>query len=310
VLRTLFHRLFLQALPTLFVLATLSFLLVRLAPGSPFASEKELPQQTLDTLNETYGLDDPIPVQYVRYLGGLFQGDLGPSLKKPGFTVVELIGSALPVSLELGFLALMYALVVGLSLGVLAAVFPNGWGDHLAMGVALIGVCIPGFVLGPLLALQFGLEWGWFPVVGWDEPVDRVLPVISLGSIYASYIARLARGGMLEELGKDYIRTARSKGLPEWKVVWKHALRGGIQPVVTFLGPAAAGLLTGAFVVETIFQVPGMGRVIVNAALNRDLFLVMGSVLLFGTVLIVFNTFSDLLLAWLNPRIRLHKESS
>jgi len=309
VLRTLFHRLFLQALPTLFVLSALSFLLVRLAPGSPFASEKEQSQQTLDTLNATYGLDQPIPVQYLRYMGGLVRGDLGPSLVKPGRTVFELIQTALPVSIQLGFLALIFAISVGIPMGVFAAVNHNRWGDYLCMGLALIGVCIPGFVLGPLLSLQFGLNWGWFPVIGWEEPIDRVLPTISLGSIYAAYIARLARGGMLEELGKDYIRTARSKGLSEWKVVWKHALRGGIQPVITFLGPAAAGLLTGAFVVESIFEIPGMGEVIVGAATERDLFLVMGSVMLFGSVLILFNTIADLLLAWLNPRIRLHKES-
>jgi oligopeptide transport system permease protein len=174
------------------------------------------------------------------------------------------------------------------------------------MGVALIGICIPGFVLGPLLALAFGLKLEWLPVMGWDSPVDRVLPVIALGSIYAAYIARLARGGMLEELSKDYIRTARAKGLSETRVVFGHALRGGIQPVVSFLGPAAAGLLTGAFVVEVIFQIPGLGRVIVNAALNRDQFLVLGCVLLFGTLMVLFNMIVDLLLAWMNPRIRLN----
>jgi oligopeptide transport system permease protein len=310
VLRYLFHRLILQAIPTLFVLATLSFLLVRLTPGSPFASEKELPQSTLDALNAYYGLDQPILVQYGHYLGDLLQGDLGPSLKKPGRTVSELIASALPTSLELGFWSLLFALVVGLSLGIVAAVNPNGRGDHIAMTFALIGVCIPGFVLGPNLALLFGLKWDLLPVAGWSTAAHRVLPVVSLGSIYAAYIARLTRGGMLEELSKDYVRTARAKGLSETRVILRHALRGGIQPVISFLGPAAAGLLTGAFVVEIIFQVPGMGRVIVNAALNRDLFVVMGCVLLFGTVMVLFNTLADILLAWLNPRIRLRKEAA
>lgn len=304
-IRILFQRLVFQALPTLWVLATLSFLLVRLAPGSPFASEKELPQQTLGALNEAYGLDRPLPEQYLRYLGGVVKGDLGPSLTKPGRTVTELIGSAFPVSLELGALALLYALLVGILLGVLAAVTPHGWGDHLAMGLALIGICVPGFVLGPLLALLFGLKLEWLPVMGWESPVDRILPVIALGSIYAAYIARLARGGMLEELSKDYIRTARAKGLSETRVVFGHALRGGIQPVISFLGPAAAGLLTGAFVVEVIFQIPGLGRVIVNAALNRDQFLVLGCVLLFGALMVFFNTLVDVVLAWMNPRIRL-----
>ncbi|MDA3874291.1 MAG: ABC transporter permease subunit [Kiritimatiellae bacterium] len=306
--RFLLHRLFLQAVPTLLVLATLSFLLVRLAPGSPFASERELPQQTLDRLNETYGLDQPMHIQYGRYLAGLMRGDLGPSLKNPGRSVRELIAHALPVSLELGALALLYALLVGLTLGILAAIRPNGWGDHLAMGLALIGICIPGFVLGPLLALLFGLKLEWLPVVGWNTPADRILPVIALGSIYAAFIARLARGGMLEELSKDYIRTARAKGLSESRVILGHAFRGGVQPVISFLGPAAAGLLTGAFVVEVIFQIPGLGRIIVNAALNRDQFLVLGCVLLFGSLMVLFNTLVDVILAWLNPRIRLRKE--
>jgi oligopeptide transport system permease protein len=293
VFRFLLHRLFLQAVPTLLVLATLSFLLVRLAPGSPFASERELPQQTLDRLNETYGLDQPMHIQYGRYLAGLMRGDLGPSLKNPGRSVRELIA---------------HALLVGLTLGILAAIRPNGWGDHLAMGLALIGICIPGFVLGPLLALLFGLKLEWLPVVGWNTPADRILPVIALGSIYAAFIARLARGGMLEELSKDYIRTARAKGLSESRVILGHAFRGGVQPVISFLGPAAAGLLTGAFVVEVIFQIPGLGRIIVNAALNRDQFLVLGCVLLFGSLMVLFNTLVDVILAWLNPRIRLRKE--
>ena len=307
-LRFLFKRLFLQAIPTLWVLATLSFLLVRLTPGSPFASEKELPPQTMEALNKAYGLDRPLLEQYVRYLGGVIQGDLGPSLTKPGRTVAELIGGSFPTSLQLGSLALLFAIVSGVSLGIFAAMRPGGWSDHLAMGFALIGICVPGFVLGPVLALQFGLRLEWLPVMGWESPLDRVLPVISLGSIYAAYIARLARGGMMEELSKDYIRTARAKGLSEFKVIFGHALRGGIQPVVSFLGPAAAGLLTGAFVVEVIFQIPGLGRVIVNAAQNRDQFLVLGCVILFGALMVLFNTLVDVLLAWLNPRIRLQKE--
>ncbi|MGA0369428.1 MAG: ABC transporter permease [Kiritimatiellia bacterium] len=308
--RFILHRLLFQAVPTLLVLTLPSFLLVRLAPGSPFASEKELPPQTLEMLNRTYGLDQPIPVQYIRYIGGLLRGDLGPSLKKPGFTVSEMISAALPVSLELGFYALVYALVVGLGLGIFAAIRPNAWADLLAMSLALLGICIPSFVLGPMLALNFGLKLEWLPVMGWSSPADRILPVISLGSIYAAYIARLARGGMLEELSKDYIRTARAKGLPEIRVILGHALRGGIQPVISFLGPAAAGLLTGAFVVEVIFNIPGMGRIIVPAAQNRDQFLVLGCVLLFGTFMVLFNTLVDIGLAWLNPRIRLGKNSS
>lgn len=304
-IRFLFHRLFFQALPTLFVLAALSFLLVRLAPGSPFATERELPQQTLDALNRAYGLDQPMPVQFFRYIGGVLQGDFGPSLRMPGRTVAELILAKLPVSLELGFWSLLYAVGVGLVLGVLAAVKPNGIVDHASMTLALIGLCIPAMVMGPVLALIFGLKLDWLPVMGWQSPLDRVLPVITLGSVYASYVARLARGGMLEELARDYIRTARSKGLTEAAIVVKHALRGGLQPVVSFLGPAAAGLLTGAFVVEQIFFIPGMGETIVNAALNRDQFVILGCVLLFGSFMVFFNTLVDIALALLNPRIRM-----
>ncbi len=304
-LRFVFHRLFIQAIPTLWAVATLSFLLVRLVPGSPFASEKELPPQTMEALERAYGLDQPITVQYFRYMGGVLQGDFGPSLKMPGRTVSELIATTLPISMELGMLALLYALVVGISLGVLAAMRPNGPGDSISMGIALFGICIPSFVLGPILALVFGLWLNWLPVLGWSDSAHRVLPVIALGSIYAAYIARLARGGMLEELSKDYVRTARSKGMSEAQVVLRHALRGGILPVISFLGPAAAGLLTGAFVVEMIFQIPGMGRIIVNAALNRDQFVMLGCVLVFGAFMVLFNTLVDLLLAWLNPRIRM-----
>lgn len=304
-IRFLLHRLFFQALPTLFVLAALSFLLVRLAPGSPFAGERELPPQTLEALNRAYGLDQPVPVQFFRYIRGVLQGDFGPSLRMPGRTVSELILAKLPVSLELGFWSLLYAVFAGLFLGVLAAVQPNGFADCSAMTLALLGLCIPAMVMGPVLALIFGLWLGWLPVLGWETPADRILPVITLGSTYASYIARLARGGMLEELTRDYIRTARSKGLSEAGILLKHALRGGVQPVVSFLGPAAAGLLTGAFVVEQIFFIPGLGETIVNAALNRDQFVILGCVLLFGALMVFFNTLVDVVLALLNPRIRI-----
>ncbi len=304
-IRFLFHRLVFQALPTLFVLAALSFLLVRLAPGSPFASERELPPQTLEALNRAYGLDQPMPVQFFRYIGGVLRGDFGPSLRMPGRTVSELILAKLPVSLELGFWSLLYAIFVGLTLGILAAVKPNGFGDYSAMTLALLGICIPAMVMGPVLALVFGLWLDWLPVMGWHTPADRILPVITLGSTYASYIARLARGGMLEELTRDYIRTARSKGLTEAGILVKNALRGGVQPVVSFLGPAAAGLLTGAFVVEQIFFIPGLGETIVNAALNRDQFVILGCVLLFGAFMVFFNTLVDVGLALLNPKIRM-----
>jgi len=305
VIRFLLHRLFFQAVPTLFVVAALSFLLVRLAPGSPFASERELPPQTVEALNRAYGLDQPMAVQFFRYIGGVLRGDFGPSLSRPGRSVAEVILTALPTSLQLGALSLLYALVVGLGLGVLAAVKPNGAGDHVAMFLALVGLCVPAMVMGPVLGLVFSLNLNWLPLMGWDTWMQRILPVITLGSVYAAYIARLARGGMLEELGADYVRTARAKGLSEPAVILRHALRGGVLPVISFLGPAAARLFTGAFVVEQIFHIPGLGRIIVNAALSRDQFVVLGCVLVLGAMMIFFNTLVDVALAALNPRIRM-----
>ena len=230
-------------------------------------------------------------------------------MTRPGRTVQELIQTTFPVSIELGAWALLYATLLGISAGVLAATRPHAWPDHVVMLIAMFGICVPSMVMGPVLALVFGLHLQWLPVSGWETAAHRILPVITLGSGYAAYIARLARGGMLEELSKDYIRTARAKGLSEGAVVLRHALRGGIQPVVSFLGPAAAGLLTGAFVVESIFNINGLGRVIVGAALERDGFTVVGVVLLFGSLMVLFNTMVDVLQALLNPRIRLEERA-
>ncbi|MFP4581393.1 MAG: ABC transporter permease [Candidatus Sumerlaeia bacterium] len=291
-------------IPVLWITITLVFFLVRLAPGGPFDDERAFSEEVMDRIRAHYNLDAPLWRQYFDYMAGLFRGDLGVSLTRPSRTVNEWIRLRFPVSMELGIYALVIALLIGLSAGFMASLRPNSWMDHLPMSFAMFGICIPSFVLGPLLVLIFALWFRWLPVQGWDSPLDRVLPAITLGATYAAYIARLSRGGMLEALSQDFVRTARAKGAGEPTVVLRHALRGGIQPVVAFLGPAAAGLLTGSFVVETIFQIPGLGREFIQAALNRDYTMIMGTVLFFAVLILFFNLVVDLLQAWLDPRIR------
>ncbi|MGB0450023.1 MAG: ABC transporter permease, partial [Porticoccaceae bacterium] len=233
------------------------------------------------------------------------QGDFGPSFKYSGRTVNELIAAGLPVTAELGLYALLIALVIGVAAGVIAAIRPNTLQDYIPMSAAMLGICMPSFLLGPLLVLVFGIYLDWLPVSGWgDIPGDKILPSITLGAAYAAYIARLSRGGMLEILSQDYIRTARAKGLPEPLIIAKHALRGGLIPVVAFLGPAFAGLLGGSFVVETIYQIPGLGRFYVQAAFNRDYTMILGMTVFFATLIILFNLLSDMLAIWLNPKLR------
>ena len=242
--------------------------------------------------------------QYTDYMGGLLSGDFGPSFKNASSSVNELIAQSFPVSLELGFYALCVALLIGLTAGIIAALKPNSWQDYTPMTLAMIGICVPNFVLGPILLFIFGINLGWFPVSGWEEAVDKVLPSITLGAMYAAYIARLSRGGMLEVLSNDFIRTARAKGLSETRLILKHALRGGIMPVIAFLGPATAGLLSGSFVVETVFQIPGLGKLFVESAFNRDYTMILGTVILYATLILILNLISDLLLTWIDPRLR------
>ncbi len=294
----------LQAIPVLIIIITMTFFMARLAPGGPFTQERNVSPEILEAMNEQYGLNDPWMVQYVRYLGSLLKGDLGPSFSSPGRTVNEIIADKIPVSLELGLLALTFALLVGIPVGLLAAVMKNSPADYIPMTGAMIGICLPTFVLGPLLALTFGIWLGWFNVSGWFSPSDRILPAITLALPYAAYIARLTRGGMLEILSQDYIRTARAKGVPEWKVVMKHAIKGGITPVVSYLGPAFAGLLAGSFVVETIFVIPGLGRAFVESALNRDYTLVMGTVIFYAVLLLIMNLLVDIVQVLLNPKLK------
>lgn len=302
--RFIFWRL-LQAVPVLLIVITATFFLVHSAPGGPFSSEKAVIPEVKAALEAQYRLDRPLFEQYTAYLGDLTQGELGPSFKYPGRSVNELIAAGLPVTAELGFYALLVAITLGGVAGVVASLKPNTAQDYLPMSAAMIGICMPSFLLGPLLLLIFGIYLEWVPVSGWgDIPGDKILPSITLGTGYAAYIARLSRAGMLEVLSQDYIRTARAKGLPEWQVVLGHALRGGVIPVVAFLGPAFAGLLSGSFVVETIFQIPGLGRFYVQAAFNRDYTMILGTTVFLSTLIILFNLLSDILSAWLNPRLR------
>jgi oligopeptide transport system permease protein len=297
-------RRLLAMIPVLWATVTLTFVLVRLAPGGPFTEEKSYPQAAIDQLNRHYGLDQPMRIQYARYLGNLLRGNLGPSLKYQNRSVNTIIAETFPVSLELGCWALIVALLLGLSAGITASLRPNTALDYIPMSLAMVGICIPAFVLGPLLVLSFALGLGWFNAAGWYLPSDRVLPALTLGSAYAAYIARLFRAGMLDVLPQDFIRTARAKGLRESRVVGIHALKPGIFPVVSFLGPAVAGLITGSFVVETIFHIPGLGKMFVMGAFNRDYTLVLGLVIFYSALVVVFNTLVDLALALLNPRLR------
>ncbi len=295
----------LQAIPVLLAVITVTFFLVRAAPGGPFDDEKAVPEEVQRALEATYNLDAPVWRQYVDYLGDLARGDLGPSYRYPGRSVGELIASGLPTTLELGFYAMLVAVLIGASAGIVAALRPNTAQDYLPMSAAMIGICLPSMLFGPLAVLVFGIWLEWVPVSGWGNlPGDKILPALTLGTGYAAYIARLSRGGMLEVLSQDYIRTARAKGLPERVVVYKHALRGGLIPVVAFLGPAFAGLLSGSFVVETIFQIPGLGRFYVQAAFNRDYTMIMGTTVLFAALIVLFNLVSDLVAVWMNPRLR------
>jgi len=295
----------LQAIPVLLVVITITFFLVRIAPGGPFSSEKAVIPEVKAALEAQYRLDRPLLEQYIAYLGDLVQGDLGPSFKYPGRSVNELIAAGFPVTAELALYALLVALSIGVGAGVVASLRPNTAQDYIPMSAAMVGICIPSLLLGPLLILIFGIYLDWLPVSGWgDMPGDKILPAVTLGAVYAAYIARLSRAGMLEIMTQDYIRTARAKGIPEWRVVVVHGLRGGLTPVVAFLGPAFAGLLSGSFVVETIFQVPGLGRFYVQAAFNRDYTMILGATVFLSCLIVTFNLVSDVLNAWMNPRLR------
>ncbi len=294
-----------QAIPVMLVVITLTFFMVRAAPGGPFDAERAVPPEVLENLKARYNLDAPIMVQYGDYLFNVLKGDFGPSFRFPNRSVNEMIASGFPATLELSLYAILFALVIGIPAGVVAALRTNTLQDYIPMSTAMLGICLPSFVMGPLLILVFGIWFEWLPVSGWGiSPGDKILPSITLGSTYAAYIARITRGGMLEVLSQDYIRTARAKGLSTFRIVTVHALRGGIAPVVSFLGPAIAGLLAGSFVVETIFQIPGLGRFYIQAAFNRDYTMILGTTIFFAGLIVLFNLLADILLVWLNPKMR------
>jgi len=294
----------LETIPVLLTIATVTFFMMRLAPGGPFDKEKATTPEIKAAVESYYGLNKPLLEQYLKVLGGYLKGDLGPDYKYPNRTVAELIAGSFPVSLELGCWSLAIALVLGMTAGLIAAIRKNSLFDYSAMSLAMAGICLPTFVLGPLLALGFAIHVHWFNASGWDFARDRVLPALTLGFFYSAYIARLTRGGMLEILNQDFIRTASAKGASTARVLFKHALRGGIAPVVSFLGPAAAGIITGSFVVETIFNIPGLGRFFITSAFNRDYTLVLGTVLFYAVLIVAFNLLVDIAQVWLNPKLK------
>ena len=297
-------RRLLGLIPTMLVIIVASFLVIRLAPGSPFESERGVPPEVLVDLKTKYGFDRPLHEQLGRYLFNLMKGDLGLSTKYPQRTVNDLIADGLPATLLLGVSALAWALFLGIGAGIVGAIRQNTAWDYGFMTLAMVGISLPTFVLGPLLVLVFALTVYLLPPAGWGDLRHVVLPALTLGTVYAAYIARLTRAGMLEVVRSDFVRTARAKGLSEPTIVFRHMLRGGLLPVVTFLGPATASLLVGSVVVEKIFATPGIGPYFVDAAFNRDYFVVMGIVVLESIFLLIMNLLVDLAYGFMDPRIR------
>ena len=300
-------RRLLVAIPTLFLVITLAFFMMRAAPGGPFDTDRKLSPEIERNVMARYGMNRPLGAQYLSYLAGVAHGDLGPSLKYKDKSVLQILQENAPVSLQLGGLAIALAACVGVSLGVLAAARQNGGLDHVVMGVAVLGLCIPTFVTAPLLALAFASKLGWLPSGGWNDGAWRnlVMPVVVLALPQIAIISRLTRAGMVEVLRSNYIRTARARGLPEARVIVRHALRAALLPLVSYLGPACAGLLTGSLVVERIFNLPGLGKFFVISALQRDYTVVMGMVIVYAGLILLLNLLADLLYAALDPRVRL-----
>ena len=297
-------RRILSLIPTLFVIVTVLFFLFRFAPGNFYDNEKALPPEVLKNIRAQLGLDQPLHVQYLSWLGRLVtEGSFGYSAKYPGRTVEEIIGLTLPVSMQLGFFAMLTALAIGVPLGIIGAVRQNSWKDSLAMAAALLGISVPRFVVGPLLVLVFSLQLYLLPVARWESWRHMVMPVLCAALPMAAYIARLARAGMLEVIRSDFVRTARAKGLSERKVITRHALKGAMLPVVSFLGPGFAGLLVGSLVVEKIFDIPGMGRYLVEAVQNRDDTLFLGVVTVYAVLLTASNAAVDIAYKYLDPRV-------
>ncbi|MDA3978400.1 oligopeptide ABC transporter permease OppB [Gallibacterium sp. AGMB14963] len=304
-LKLIFRRI-LEALPTLFILITVSFFMMRLAPGSPFSSEKNYPPEVIANIEAKYHLNEPLLVQYGIYLKDLAHGDFGPSFKYKDYTVNQLVADSFPVSLKLGFSAFLLALFFGISAGVIAALKQNKWLDYLIMTFAMTGVVVPSFVVAPLLVLIFSIILKWLPSGGWNNGqfIYMLMPMVALSLSYIASIARIMRSSMIEVLHSNFIRTAKAKGLPMRRIVLKHALRPALLPVISYMGPAFVGIITGSMVIESIFVLPGIGQLFVNGALNRDYSLVLSLTILVGTLTIVFNAIVDILYAVIDPKIR------
>lgn len=296
----------LEAIPTLLVLITISFFLMRFAPGNPFSSERPLPPEVMANIEAKYGLDKPVFDQYTTYLGNILQGDFGPSFKYKDFTVNELISKALPVSAKIGFFAFIFAVVMGVTVGTIAALKQNTWIDYTIMSTAMAGVVMPSFILAPVLIYIFSINLGWLPAGGWQDGSLQfmLLPMFGMSLLYVATFARITRGSMIETLNSNFIRTARAKGLSYPYIIVKHALKPALLPVVSYMGPAFVGIITGSVVIETIFGLPGIGKLFVNAAFNRDYSLVLGVTILIGTLTIIFNAVVDIVLAYIDPKIR------
>lgn len=299
-------RRLLGIVPTLFCIVSASFFIVRLAPGGPFDQEQALAPQIRANLDKLYGLDQPLGVQYLHYLNALAHGEFGPSFKLRDFSVGELIAQGLPLSLTLGSAAILLGILLGIPLGIFAALRRNTAADYGISTLVVLGVALPSFVTGPLFALGFGLYLHWLPVAGWEEgaPSYLVLPVLTLALPVIAYVARITRGSLLEVLRTNYVRTARARGLGEMRVLWRHALRPALLPVVSYLGPATAYVVTGSLVVETVFGLPGTGRYLVQGALNRDYTLVVGMITVYGALTLGLNLVADIVYGWLDPTVR------
>lgn len=302
-----FFKRLLEIVPVLWVIATLTFFMVRLAPGGPFDEEKNYTHSVQAQVCTYYGLDQPLYLQYGIFLKKIIQGDLGPSLKYPGYSVNELIKDRLFVSLELGGWAFLLAIVLGIAMGIGGGIYTDSFGDYITTGFCILGICLPSFVLGPILIYVCAIKLQLLNATGWACWQDRILPTITLSFFYAAYIGRLTRSSMIEVKYQPYIRTAFAKGLSVWRVYAVHALKNALCPVIVYTGPTLAALVSGSFVVETLFHIPGLGQFFVIGTFNRDYTLIMGVVLLYGFLLTLLNTLSDIVLAWVNPKIRFIK---
>jgi oligopeptide transport system permease protein len=296
-----------SSLVTIFVIITITFLLMHTIPGGPFTREKVLPDDVRRNIEERYHLNDPLGKQYIDYLKNLVRGDMGPSYKFPGVTVDEMIAKSFPVSAQLGIISTAIMIIAGIAAGIISAMRQNKWQDHLAMFMATLGIAIPNFVVATLLIYVVGVKLGWLPTSRWISWKSIIMPAIALAGYSAAYIARLTRSSILEVIQQDYIRTARAKGLPERIVIYKHALKNALLPIVTYLGPLIATILTGSFVIEKIFAIPGLGQHFVSSIGNRDYTMILGTTIFYAAFLVIMNLIVDIIYGFIDPRIRINK---